>query len=189
MKLFKHNYYSKMSDEALIELFKAKDEAAFGEIYIRYGHLVIGVSMKYLKNKMHAEDITMQIFEKIHAKINAHSITHFKSWLYMTTKNECLMFIRSQKKYSETNIIEQLQEEAYEDFDLSELKYELLEEKLKTLKADQRDCIERFYLKNESYQQISAAMNLTLMQVKSAVQNGKRNLKLKLEQHQAFQRD
>jgi RNA polymerase sigma-70 factor (ECF subfamily) len=61
-----------------------------------------------------------------------------------------------------------------------------MEEMIPLLKADQRICVELFYLKELSYQQISDQLNLSLMQVKSAIQNGKRNLKLRLEERNEF---
>jgi RNA polymerase sigma-70 factor (ECF subfamily) len=50
------------------------------------------------------------------------------------------------------------------------------------LKENQRVCVELFYLKNQSYQQICDKTNFSLNEVKSFIQNGKRNLKLLLEQ-------
>jgi RNA polymerase sigma-70 factor (ECF subfamily) len=187
MGLFKRINYKQYSDEALIDLFKNQDDLAFGEIYLRYGHLVVGLCMKYLKNKMQAEDIAMQIFEKIHLKIQTHSITHFKSWFYMVAKNECLMYLRKDKSLNEIAINElSLNDDASIQLEETELKILLLEEHLSLLKEDQRICLEQFYLKEESYQQISSNLNLTVMQVKSAIQNGKRNLKIKLEQFPVF---
>lgn len=99
MKLFRKTYTS-YSDEELILLFKQKeDKKIIGEIYIRYGHLVMGTCMKYLKNKQDAEDISMQIFEKMPRILVRHNIQYFKSWLYMVTKNECLMWLRKKRKY------------------------------------------------------------------------------------------
>jgi RNA polymerase sigma-70 factor (ECF subfamily) len=42
--------------------------------------------------------------------------------------------------------------------------------------------VDFFYLKNQSYQQICDKTNFSLNEVKSFIQNGKRNLKLLLEQ-------
>jgi RNA polymerase sigma-70 factor (ECF subfamily) len=56
----------------------------------------------------------------------------------------------------------------------------LLEEALKQLGAEQRHCIELFYLGQKSYQQIMTETGLSFKQVKSFIQNGKRNLKIAL---------
>jgi RNA polymerase sigma-70 factor (ECF subfamily) len=188
MGLIKRIYYKSLTDEALIDLMKNQETEAFSELYLRYAHLVIGVCMKYLKNKMLAEDITMQVFEKIQHKLKTHTISNFKSWLYMVTKNECFIYLRTVKSFNETADFATLSiEDEEEDAVLKDVKYELLEKQLNDLKEDQRDCLVRFYLKNESYQQISDALNISINQVKSALQNGKRNLKINLEKHSIFQ--
>mgnify|MGYP006315868703 FL=1 len=48
------------------------------------------------------------------------------------------------------------------------------------LNDEQKLCVTLFYLKKQTYQQIAELSGFTLMQVKSFIQNGKRNLKMKL---------
>jgi RNA polymerase sigma-70 factor (ECF subfamily) len=187
MGLIKRIYYKSLTDEALIDLMKNQETEAFSELYLRYAHLVIGVCMKYLKNKMLAEDTTMQVFEKIQHKLKTHTVSNFKSWLYMVTKNECFMLFR--KKGISTSSLEFTEvkdENSNDEQQLNEQKLSALEEVIPFLKDEQRSCIELFYLKEMSYQQICDELNLTMMQVKSAIQNGKRNLKLRLEERNEF---
>lgn len=187
MGLIKRLYYKSLTDEALVDLIKNQEAEAFSELYMRYAHLVIGVCMKYLKNKMLAEDLTMQVFEKIQHKLITHSVSNFKSWLYMVTKNECFMYLRSIKSYNETADFTTLTNEDEEDDPvLKDIKYNLLEQHLNDLKEEQRECLVRFYLMNESYVEISDALKISIKQVKSALQNGKRNLKINLEKNSIF---
>jgi RNA polymerase sigma-70 factor (ECF subfamily) len=187
MGLIKRLYYKSLTDEALVDLIKNQEAEAFSELYMRYAHLVIGVCIKYLKNKMLAEDITMQVFEKIQHKLITHTVSNFKSWLYMVTKNECFMYLRSIKSYNETADFTTLSNEDEEDDPvLKDIKYNLLEQHLNDLKEEQRECLVRFYMKNESYVEISDALNISIKQVKSALQNGKRNLKINLEKNSIF---
>lgn len=67
-----------------------------------------------------------------------------------------------------------------------EVQYEILEEAIKGLKEDQRKCIELFYIESKSYQEITSLLKLDIKKVKSAIQNGKRNLKLTLEKRNEF---
>jgi RNA polymerase sigma-70 factor (ECF subfamily) len=187
MGLIKRLYYKSLTDEALVDLIKNQEAEAFSELYMRYAHLVIGVCMKYLKNKMLAEDLTMQVFEKIQHKLITHSVSNFKSWLYMVTKNECFMYLRSIKNYNETADFTTLSNEDEEDDPvLKDIKYNLLEQHLNDLKEEQRECLVRFYMMNESYVEISDALKISIKQVKSALQNGKRNLKINLEKNSIF---
>jgi len=189
MFINKRKQYREKSDEELMTLHKSEGGSiCIGILYERYGHLVMGACMKYLKNTLEAEDMTMQIFENLGQKIIKHEIQFFKSWLYMVTKNECFMSLRK-KGYEFSSIeITNLKEEEndFERILLKEQKLTLLEEVIPFLKDDQRKCIELFYLKEMSYQQISTELNLSLMQIKSAIQNGKRNLKIQLEERNEF---
>ena len=58
---------------------------------------------------------------------------------------------------------------------------ELMEVALKELGAEQQQCVTLFYLEKKSYQQISDETGYNMLQVKSFIQNGKRNLKLLIE--------
>ena len=150
----------------------------------------MGTCMKYLKNKMIAEDLTMNIFEDLQTKIRKHEIQHFKSWLYRVTKNECLMHLRKKKieiSSDELQILEDLED--IQIIHAKEVKLTILEDALPDLKDEQRICLELFYLKDRSYQEISEELNIDIKQVKSAIQNGKRNLKLKLEEHNEFKNE
>jgi RNA polymerase sigma-70 factor (ECF subfamily) len=189
MFINKRKQYRLKSDEELVALHKSEGgSVCIGILYERYGHLVMGACVKYLKNTLEAEDMTMHIFENLGQKLQKHEIQYFKSWLYMVTKNECFMSLR--KKGYEFSPVEMTTiKEEENDLDkilLKEQKISLLEEVIPLLKTDQRKCIELFYLKEMSYQQISEELNLSLMQIKSAIQNGKRNLKIQLEERNEF---
>lgn len=185
---FKRKYYQEKSDEELVTLFKNEQNSlCFGILYERYAHLVMGACMKYLKNPTEAEDLSMQIFEGLHYKLVKHEITYFKSWLYMVTKNECFMLLRKKgREVPFTEVHDSKQEDDQDEILLKEQKIDILEEVIPSLKEEQKICIELFYLKEMSYQQISDQLNLSLNQVKSAIQNGKRNLKLRLEERNEF---
>lgn len=63
----------------------------------------------------------------------------------------------------------------------NEQTYDLLEEAIEELNGEQKQCVILFYLKKNSYQQIAEKTGYSLLQVKSYIQNGKRNLKIILE--------
>lgn len=176
-----------LSDMELIDQYKVEQEPyIIGILYERYSHLVLGVGLNHLKNYQDAEDISMRVFIDLDKKLLKHSIQHFKSWLYQVTKNECLMELRKKKIPMKSTDEVQLEDENEEP----ELKVQLekrinqLEEALQDLKPLQKKCVEAFYLNDKSYQEISIEFELPLNQVKSAIQNGKRNLKIWIESHE-----
>lgn len=187
MLFSKKNIYKTFSDEELLLAYKKKQYSeVIGEFYVRYGHLVMGTSMKYLKNKFEAEDLTMNLYEKLPGKLVSHNITNFKSWLYMVTKNECLMLLRKNGNLTSSLTCE------LEDTDQLDLKVEtekqleLLENAIEDLNIEQKKCIKLFYIERKSYQEIAELLSLDLNKIKSAIQNGKRNLKLNLEGRNEF---
>lgn len=185
---------SDLSDEVLLSDYKRSGESKYAsEIFKRYAHLVLGVCMKYLKNMDEAQDTTMIVFEKILDELRQTDVQHFKSWLYMVAKNQCLMHIRKQKRHDivelKTEVDENDESASMEnvaighldDVDLKEIQLQQLEEGIKTLNPEQQECISLFYLQDKSYVEVAEITGYDLNKVKSYIQNGKRNLKIYLE--------
>ena len=55
---------------------------------------------------------------------------------------------------------------------------------MQQLNHEQQLCVNLFYLEKKSYQEVAAITGFTMMEVKSHIQNGKRNLKLIIERLQ-----
>ncbi len=185
MILFKAKKYKLLSDLELLGVLKSNyDATAFGEIYIRFAHLVMGTCLKYLRDEAEAQDLTSKIFEELMAKISKHEISNFKAWLHQVVKNECLMHLRKNKHlFVRSEIVEKEEEN---DLIYKEQKISLLEEAILSLNHVQKECIHLFYLEDKSYVEISTRLAIDLNKVKSYIQNGKRNLKNILSQHEEF---
>lgn len=173
--------YRDKSDQELISIYRETSQnECIGILYERYGHLVMGACLKYLKNIHNAEDISMQIFETLSDKLIKHDIVNFKSWLFTVTRNECLMYFRKNKK-EEVSIEHFDSSDSNEAYNLNyDLQLDLLKNFIASLKDEQRKCLELFYFSDQSYEQIASTLEINIKQVKSAIQNGKRNLKIKM---------
>jgi RNA polymerase sigma-70 factor (ECF subfamily) len=176
MILGKRAYLKSLNDEKLIEVFKQQQwPACIDELYRRYAHLVYGVQLKYTKSCADAEDLTMECFEKLPQLLLKHEINYLKGWLHTVARNAALGFLRKNK-------IQHLQIEEQHPIDIdSELL--LLEWALVQLKEQQKRCITLFYLEQNSYEQIMQKTGYSYNEVKSHVQNGKRKLKVLMDQH------
>ena len=64
-----------------------------------------------------------------------------------------------------------------------EIAFTQLEEAMLLLKPNQKRCIDLFYLQKKSYQQVVEETEFSLKEVKSNIQNGKRKLKILIEQN------
>lgn len=178
------------TDQDLLDAFgKKQDLDDLAELFNRYVHLVYGVCIKYLKNKDDAQDAVMQIFEKLIGDVNRFEIKNFKSWLYVFSKNFCLMKIRSSKAGLSIKQMGEMQEVmenellVHHDDETNSLEENLqaLEKCIETLVAEQKQCVSLFFLKEMSYKQIVEQTGLEIKKVKSYLQNGKRNLKICME--------
>lgn len=176
-----------LSDAELLEHFKKKNESKYlGLLLQRYSLMVFGVCMKYLKDTTLAEDSTQSIFEKVIKEIGKYEIPYFKSWLYSVAKNHCLMELRkSPTKFNYTNDdISTLEIHSDEDVELEitefikEEKISTLEKALRLIKEEQRICITLFYLNKKSYKEIEQITGNSFQEIKSHIQNGKRNLRI-----------
>jgi RNA polymerase sigma-70 factor (ECF subfamily) len=163
------------------------DNNWLGILLQRYTLLLLGVCMKYLKNEDEARDSVQQIFLKVITELKKYRVEYFKSWVYMIAKNHCLMKLRDRHGKFPVEINERLERMKAEETELkenifeSEHTVELMNEALKELVPEQQQCVTLFYLQKKSYHEVSEQTGFTLMQVKSYIQNGKRNLKLSIE--------
>jgi RNA polymerase sigma factor (sigma-70 family) len=186
--LLHNEKYNQSSDAELTALFfDSGDNALIGILYERYGHLVLGLCLKYLKNRDEARDATLRIFEDLITDLRRHRVEYFKSWLYTYSRNFCLMELRKRqtllKKELELKMNAGLVMESGDGSHLKEKEeqYEMMERAMEQLNSEQRTCVDLFYLRNHSYNEIAALTGFSAKDVKSHIQNGKRNLKIKIE--------
>lgn len=188
MWLFKKKEYN--SDEELLKHYKQSgNKELFADLFKKHVTVVYGTCLFYLQDKDEAQDATMQLFEKLILDINNREIDNFKGWLSFVVRNHCISLIRKNK--SQTKNIKSYYEFEYNapDYEQEEkinsvsddVLLENMKECLPKLKENQRICVELFYLKNKSYQDIANETNFSLNEIKSYIQNGKRNLKLLIE--------
>lgn len=176
-----------IADQQLLEHFYADHNNEWlGILLQRYTLLLLGVCMKYLKDEEDAKDSVQQIFLKVIQELQKYKVEYFKSWLYMVAKNHCLMKLRDRQGKMTTEINDRLSSKTVEETEKQTMLHDehtlsLMEESLKELNFEQQQCVTLFYLQKKSYQQISDDTGYSMLQVKSYIQNGKRNLKLLIE--------
>lgn len=189
MWLFKKK--NTLSDEELaLNYFNTGNKQLVGDLFEKHVKTVFGVCLFYFRDKDQAKDAVMQIFEKLMFDLQKTQVKNFKAWLSFVVRNYCISEIRKGKG-------KKFVPETYLDFEMAptsieeeeklnsvndERMLEYMKAVLPELKENQRRCLELFYLKDLSYQQISEQMRFSINEVKSYIQNGKRNLKLLIEQ-------
>jgi RNA polymerase sigma-70 factor (ECF subfamily) len=175
-----------LTDTELVSLYKkTSDLKVLGQLYQRYMDLVYGVCLKYLKESEGAKDAVMNIFEELIVKLKKHEVENFKSWLYQVAKNHCLMQLRTPRNLKTIELPEALmQSDANVHLDgvlEKEENFQRLEYCLTTLSEDQRRAVQLFYIEGKCYNEIVEQMGQEWSQVRSFIQNGRRNLKICME--------
>lgn len=181
------------NEQQLLEAYRQSgDIHILGELYEPYMPLVYGLCFKYYKQPERSEDAVMQIFESLIPKLRVHEVTNFKSWLYTVARNHCLMDLRTDSKQQlvdiDTHHVESdrmLLRNA--EGDIQEEQLVLMESCISQLNNEQQQCIRLFYLEQKCYKEVAEETGYELNKVKSYIQNGKRNLRICMEQRKEEQ--
>jgi RNA polymerase sigma-70 factor (ECF subfamily) len=190
MRFFSRKQKSTLSDDELVKAYRVTgDKTHLGELYTRYAHLVYGLCLNYFRDREQARDAVLSLFEKLFVSLQKNQPENFKMWLTFVARNHCISELRKQKTQRERteNYLRDeeeplFDESAAENAEKREEKLKKLEDAVTALGEEQRKCVELFYFKEKSYQEISELTGFSEKQVKSYLQNGKRNLKQYLEE-------
>ncbi len=149
-------------------------------------HLVYGSCLKYYKNASDAEDAVMDIYEKLVIKTLTSEIQYFKSWLYTVTRNHCLERLRKKSTHADKESTAKLmyyEDVFHPDTIEKDKEVDVLHECIDKLDDVQKTCVDFFYFKKMTYAEIATQLDLKIGQVRSRIQNGRRNLKNCMEKN------
>lgn len=165
------------------------DLAILGELYERHMELIYAVCYNYLRDEEEAKDAVMNLFEQLVTDLRRHDVQQFGPWLHSVARNYCLMQLRKSQAHPTTSLVTETGNDAEDEplsrflsaeTDSSELEEDLtrMETFLKKLPPEQQTCLTLFYLERKSYTEVADLTGYDLKQVKSYLQNGRRNLKI-----------
>ncbi len=179
-----------LSDEDIILQYKSTlDNHYVGVLYERYAHIIFGICLKYLKNRHDAEDVMVEIYEKLEITLIQKEVGKFRNWLFVMVKNYCVSKLRSlqtetKRRQSYKDYVKHLtlQENDFTEIDenCTILEEGQLAALVATLPHKQKICVASFYFENKSYKDIAEYLGESVGKIRSYIQNGRRNLKLML---------
>ena len=175
-----------MTDQELLARYaEDHNNEWLGSLLQRYTLLLFGVCLKYLRDEEEARDCVQQIFVKVITELSKYKVDYFKSWIYTIARNHCLMKLRDrhgrQTELSDSLLAAWDEEPGKNHHWEKEQLLQWMDQAIEELGKEQKVCVILFYLEKKSYQEIAGDTGFTLMQVKSHIQNGKRNLKIAIE--------
>lgn len=175
-------------DNSLVEEYLASGcQKSLAELYERYSAKILGTCFTILRDREEARDAMMEVFEKIMVNLPKARPQHFATWVYSITRNHCLSYVRKQGKYTVVDFNDP-NYRLLEDFDqrvepelLAQLPETVIAAAMEDLPEKQLASIRYFYFEEKSYVEIAKLLNCEPKEVKSHLQNGRRNLGIRLQ--------
>ena len=171
---------SEQKDEDLVEQLRDGHQASLGVLWDRYAHLLFGVGMKYLRNVEESRDTVMELFTALPDLLRRHQVERFRPWVHTVMRNRCLMRLRGQGRETDAPPPDVADEDLRGEVLLREASLQKLEASIAVLKEEQRTCITLFHLEGLTYAEVATRTGFSLEEVRSHLQNGRRNLRLML---------
>lgn len=176
-----------VNEELLLRRYQETDDLVLlSELFQNHSSMVYYVCLRYLQDTEASKDAVMQIFEELITKVKKQEIKHFGNWLYGLSRNHCLMQLRAGKKMPQVpfeDFVESPDFSHQEDPEGKERKLTALEQCLEKLPERQKQSIQLFFLQEKCYKDIVDHTGFSLNDVKSYIQNGKRNLKICMDKN------
>jgi RNA polymerase sigma-70 factor (ECF subfamily) len=162
------------------------DQTCFYLLFSHYRKYIFRTILNIAKNKNDAEDLTMEVFEKVFTKFNYNPTSSFSSWLTTVARNYTYDFLKKQHlKYADTDVEKEvipffetpetlfIVEENKKDADqLSNI----LNKAIDSLDEHHRKIIRLRYYEDYSYIKIAKEMNLSVNLVKTRLLRAKKFL-------------
>lgn len=174
------------NDFKLLQLIAEGDRMAFRQFYALFQERVYNTAISYVQNEADAEEITQDVFLKIHQNaLKFKGASAVSTWIYRITVNTALNVVKKKKRFSFFKLSNE--ETTIPDFDhpgiLLEKKEDarLLFAEIKTLPANQKTAFILSFIESLRRKEVADIMGISLKALESLLQRGKKNLRLKLE--------
>jgi len=176
---------SNLSDKAkhdlvLVERAKNGEDSAFAELLQRYRDTIFFMLLKKVNNEIDAEDLTIEAFGKAFNGIHQYTPDFaFSTWLFKIANNNCIDFLRKQKKKTYPIDAYIHDEENRQSVDVAttlldpeerlikDQKAEMLKDIIRQLKPRYSTLIKLRYYREMSYAEISEELDIPLGTVKA----------------------
>jgi RNA polymerase sigma factor (sigma-70 family) len=206
--LFIHNSYTPNSLKSFVLVKKiflrctkqaVSNNFSFSAVYEIYCKMVYNLALQYVQNAHDAEDITQEVFVKLHQNLHRfdENAATLKTWIYRIAINQSLDFIKSKKAKKRLGFVTAFfkpgSNEPVNDVVNFNHPGVAAEDKealqqifgfINALPVNQRTAFILSRLEDKSQKEIAEIMNLTTKAVESLLQRAKQSLQKKLNNHE-----
>ena len=186
--------------ETLVSRLKARDEAAFEEVFELYKDMVYSLATKLLTDKSEAYDVTQDVFLVLYRQVKRfRGECSLKTWLYRVTLNQAANRNRWWRRrfrgrpttlsitgsFDDQTSLEPASQEPSLDRQLLSIEArEAIEEGLARLPFDQRAAVILRDVQHLSYEDIAKTVGVSAGTVKSRIARGREKLRRVLQRYQ-----
>ena len=174
------------NDLRLIQLIAKGDKPAFRQFYALFKDRVYNTAISYVQNVADAEEITQDVFLKIHqSALKFKGASAVSTWVYRITVNTALNVLKKRQRFSFFKF--GITEMTIPDFDHPGILLEKKEDakilfaEIKRLPSSQQTAFILSFIEGLPRQKVADIMNTTLKAVESLLQRAKKNLRIQLE--------
>jgi RNA polymerase sigma-70 factor (ECF subfamily) len=176
-----------MTDEEVVVLICRGDRSRFVVIIERYQDKLF----RYIKRLINqsnedVEDILSDVFLSAYSNLQGFD-THkkFSSWIYRIAHNKAIDYFKSKKyTYSLGEDSEELiwnKEQLFEDLEIEKENRQIINDAISKLELKYKEVILLFYFEDNSYQEISDILHISVSEVGVLIHRAKQQLKNKLQ--------
>jgi RNA polymerase sigma-70 factor (ECF subfamily) len=179
-------------DDQIIDGCRKGKRQAFNSLYKKYAAVMLGVCLRYSRNRAEAEDVLQEGFIRVFRNINSfEGRGSFEGWLKRIMVNTAINHYKSSKKYANYQDIDTNEsamaeistaaiEEAYE----GEFSQEELLAMINELPDGYRMVFNLFVMEEMSHKEIANVMGFTENTSKSQLSKARRWLRARLDEKQ-----
>ena len=187
--------YTRLNDETLIRLIAHSQENALSELYDRYSRLVYSVSLNTLGDPDRAEEVTVDVFERVWEKAMTYKAEEGRvvSWLTSIARHRSIDLFRQTRSHHEDAQITWQEAEAIDLPDGQNVEWEVdlvqrqqrIRLAVAQLPDEQKQALGMAFFQGLSHPEIAAALGEPLGTVKTRIRLGMQKLRTLLQdEHQ-----
>jgi RNA polymerase sigma-70 factor (family 1) len=154
--------------------FSKGNSNAFSKVFDRYYPALCYFAYRLISDKEEAQDIVQNTFLKFWEKTEFEDERPIRTWLYVTTRNSCLNYLRVMGR--QQNALAEMSQEDKDDFVLNQMvRAEVLRELTNAINTLPPKCRQIFQLHLGRYtnEEIAVKLGLSVHTVKNQLQRGK----------------
>jgi RNA polymerase sigma-70 factor (ECF subfamily) len=185
-------------DQVLVSRFKSGDQSAFDEMVGRYWDRIYAMVNQLLRNSQDAEEVTQDAFIRAHrGLVNFRGDSAFSTWLYQIATNlarnrywywwrrkrdKSVSFDAPMGTDNSSTLADLIpaEVETPDDITVTQEFVSRIAQGMERLSAKHREILTLRNIKNMSYEEIAAILNISVGTVKSRIARARESLRAKL---------